>query len=86
MDLLTSISVPTSKENLHATVLSLNETYTAIALSDTSVHVFSSINGSHKLSFNDPCGKNVWAISIVGGEVVIGSADGALRVWGVVEG
>lgn len=86
-NLLASIPVPrTSGEVVSALVLSLNETYIAVTLQDTSVHVFSLIDGAHKLRFSDPCGQAVWAISLLGSEVVIGSGDGVLRVWGVVEG
>lgn len=87
LNLVTSISVPCApNEDVQATALSINGNYIAVALTDTSVHVFSLIDGSHKLSFTDPCGQIVWAISIIGDEVVIGSSDGVLRVWGIVEG
>jgi hypothetical protein len=66
--------------------LAWSDAYASVALSDTSVHVYSLMDGSHKLSFQDPCGKVVLAHAIVDDKVIVGSADGALRAWHILEG
>jgi len=59
MKLLCSTLVPCTTNDKIAAVgrLTYSNTYVAVALSDTSVHVFSILDGSHKLGFKDPCGK-----------------------------
>lgn len=86
MDLLNSASVPChDNENALVTDLSCNDNYIAVALTNAYVHVFSCLDCSHVASFKDPCGEFVWAVSIVDDKVIIGSVDGALRVWRVNE-
>ena len=65
--------------------LSCSDTYVCVALSDATVHVFSLQNASRKLSFQDACGKPVWAHAIINDTVVVGSFDGSLSARSILE-
>jgi len=87
MGLLYSTSIPCADEHVLAIgKLAYNDTYVSIALNDTSVHVFSISDGSHKLGFKDSGGKHIWALAIVNDMVVAGSADGVLSAWCILKG
>ena len=81
-----SASTPVScGEDILSTTLACTESYVALALEDHSVHVFSSVDGSHRWTFADPCG-TVWALALAGDTLVVGSVDGSLRAYDLLEG
>lgn len=82
-DLRETISLPFETFELsNPTSFAISESYIATGYLNTSVHVYSIDDGTHKMSFRDPSG-SVWTLCVIGDEVLVGGGDGVLRGWNI---
>lgn len=66
--------------------ISATNGYLAVGLSDFSLHVFSSEDGSHIFKVVDHSKNFIWAHGFCGQKLVAGCADGSLRAWNTPQG